>query len=133
MLVTEFEKHLLSVREVFVNFPNRIQKLEQDLKKVDMEIQDLVHVIEFKSINAFEGFKLCKEVQEARRRRRAIKDELDFFEPIKSLLSTAGKPTDHHINKTIGSVRKIEMHHKSRTYKMRVRKDLQKLIEGVTE
>ncbi|NMH68577.1 hypothetical protein HF072_07255 [Bacillus sp. RO3] len=131
--MTEFEKHLLSVREVFINFPNRIQKLEQDLKKADMEIMDLMHVIEFKSLNAFEGFKLCKQVQEARRRRRAIKDELDFFEPIKSLLSTAGKPSDHHINKTIGSVRKIEMHHKTRTYKMRVRKDLQKLIKEVNE
>jgi hypothetical protein len=130
MLVTEFEEHLLSVREVFVNYPNRIINLERDLRNVEMEIVDLLHVIEFKNFNAYEGFKLSKEVKDARHRRRLIKDELEFLEPIKSLLNVVAKPSSHHINQTIGSIRKVEMHQRGRSYRMRVRKDLQKQLKG---
>ncbi|WP_034757730.1 hypothetical protein [Rossellomorea vietnamensis] len=131
--MTEYEDHLKSIREVFVNYPNKIINLERDLRNVEMEIVDLLHVIEFKSFNAYEGFKLCRDVKDARKRRRQIKDELEFMEPIKKLLGVTTKPTSHHIDQTIGKVRKVEMHQKGRSYRMRVRKDLQKLIKGDTE
>lgn len=123
----EIEQALQSVRDVFVNYPKRIETNEEALKKIDQEIQDIMHVIELNNFSASKGYILAKELKKARQERRRIKDELELLEPIKSFLGYQ-KPTEKNIGKTIGDVRNVQNVHRARTYKMRVREDLQNLV-----
>ncbi|TYR75555.1 hypothetical protein FZC79_10315 [Rossellomorea vietnamensis] len=125
--MTEFEKNLQAVREVFVDYPKRYENNETQLKRIDQEIQDILHVIELNNFNAAIGYKLSKELQKARQERRRIKDELEMMDPIKELLAFP-KPTEKNISKTIGSVRQVITKHGARTYRMRIREDLQEMI-----
>lgn len=45
--------------------------------KIDKEISDILHYIEFYSFNACEGYKLAKELKELRLKRRDIKNQLE--------------------------------------------------------
>lgn len=121
------EQALSSVRDVFVNYPKRIEHNEEALKKVELEIQDLLHLIELTNFNASKGYRLAKELQKARQRRRAIKDELETLEPIREFIKYT-KPTEKNISKTIGEVRKVKNVHGTRTYKLKVRTDIQEVI-----
>lgn len=56
--------------------------LEKDLLKVDMEIQDCLHYIEFMKLNAAQGYQAYKLLKERRVRRRSIKNELQVLDII---------------------------------------------------
>lgn len=126
--MTEIEQALISVRQVFVYYPKEYEKKEEALKKCDQEIQDLMHVIELSNFNAYQGFDLAKQLQKVRNERRVIKDEIELLKSVKELLSY-GKPTEKNLNKIIGEVRGIQRRQEVRTYKMRVREDLQEMIK----
>lgn len=125
--MNEIIQALQSVREVYAEFPKRLDSAQEELKKVDSEIQDILHVIELTSFDACKGFKWAKELQKLRKERRRLKDEIESLEPIKELISYQ-KPSEKNINKVLGDVRKIETRHKNRGYSMRVRHDLQGLM-----
>lgn len=122
----DIEQTLQAVKEVYVNYPK--QQNEEALKKVEKEIVDIEHLIEIRNFNASEGYKYAKELKRARVERRRIKDEMALLGPIKDLLMYA-KPRDKNITKTINDVQGILASHKVRTYKMRVRDDLQELVK----
>ncbi|MEH6941505.1 hypothetical protein [Bacillus sp. JJ722] len=117
------------VRDVYVNFPRLYEKLQSDLKNLEMEQQDLLHLIEFKAFNASDGYKYSKDLQRVRNQRREIKNNIELLKPIMELNKYQQKPSDKIINKALGDVRRITNEHGERTYKMRVRDDLQELIK----
>ncbi|MEK5065920.1 hypothetical protein [Cytobacillus sp. FSL R5-0596] len=125
--MNEVIQSLQSMREVYAEFPKRLDGAQEELKKVDSEIQDILHVIELTNFDACKGYKWAKELQKLRKERRRLKDEIESLEPIKELLSYQ-KPSEKNINKILGDVRKIETRHKNRGYSMRVRHDLQELM-----
>lgn len=125
----EIEQHLQSIREVFVNYPKLYEHNLEQLKRIDQEIQDILHAIELNNFNASDGYKLAKELQTARKVRRELKDQLELLEPLKEFVSFV-KPTEKNIGSTLGNVRIIKQRHNVRTYKMRIRDDLQSLIEN---
>jgi vacuolar-type H+-ATPase subunit I/STV1 len=124
----DIEQALQSVKDVYVNYPKRMQQNEEALKKVEKEIQDLLHVIELKPFNASDGYKYAKQLQEARKERRSLKDEAEIFAPVKELLKFT-KPTEKNITKTINEIQGIKSRHQDRLYKMRIREDLQELVK----
>ncbi|WP_137744567.1 hypothetical protein [Robertmurraya siralis] len=124
----EIIQSLKAVRDVYINYPKRLELNQEELKKIDSEIQDILHVIELTSFNASDGYKWAKELQRLRKSRRMLKDELEQLEKIKDFLNFP-KPTEKVINKTIGELRTIESRKENRTYHMRMRKDLQELIK----
>lgn len=126
--MNEIEQALMAVREVYINFPKRITLLEEQLKDLDKEIQDLLHVQELADLNASEGFKQYKEMQKARRERRKVKNELELLEFVKQL-QAMGKPSEKVLNKAIGDVRGLSKTQNVRFYKMKIRDDLQELIK----
>lgn len=126
--MSEIEQALKSVRDVYVNYPKRMELLEQQLKTLESEIQDLLHIQELVDLNASDGFKQYKEMQKARQERRKIKNELELLTFLKEL-KAVGKPSEKLLNKLIGEVRKTESLQKNRKYGMRVRDDLQELIK----
>ncbi|WP_339147654.1 MULTISPECIES: hypothetical protein [unclassified Sutcliffiella] len=124
----DVEQSLLAVREVYVNAPRRVQHIEESLRSVEEEIQDILHVIELGRFNASDGYKLAKELQNARIERRKLKDALELLKPIKDLM-TFTKPTESNIGKVLGDLRNIKKRHQNRGYRMRKRSDLEQMIK----
>lgn len=60
----------------------RKDKLTNQLSKVDKEICDILHYIEFCNLNAAQGYKAYKMIKERRIRRRSIKNELQVLDII---------------------------------------------------
>ncbi|MET3700170.1 hypothetical protein SAMN05877753_1235 [Bacillus oleivorans] len=125
--MTEYEQALIAVRDVFVHYPKRYEHCEEELRKVEQEIQDLLHAIELSNFNASTGYQLSKQLQKARKDRRRLKNELELLDSIKEFISYA-KPTEKNINKIITDLRTTEQRQLVRVYKMRVRDDLQEMV-----
>ncbi|MFE8704113.1 hypothetical protein ACFYKX_26450 [Cytobacillus sp. FJAT-54145] len=126
--MSEIINALQAVRDVYINFPKRYELNQEALKKLESEIQDILHIIEFTNFNAAHGYKWAKELKRLREERRALKEELELLEPVRDFLSFP-KPTEKNISRIIGDVRNIEGRQSNRSYRMRVRNDLQELIK----
>jgi hypothetical protein len=83
--------------------------------KVDQEISDILHYIEFFSFNACEGYKLAKRLKELRLRRRDIKNQLEAIEIVNQ--HTCNMLTDGKTNKALCNI-------ESKQYTPRVLKEL---------
>lgn len=78
------ENSLNSLSTQLTGLMNNKPYLERELSKVDLEIQDLVHYLEFYSFSASEGYKIAKAIKDCRLRRRKIKDELQVINIMKT-------------------------------------------------
>lgn len=70
--------------------------------KIDQEISDILHYIEFYSFSACDGYKLAKELKELRLKRRDIKNQLQAINIIKT--HTCNMLTDGRTNKALCSI-----------------------------
>lgn len=94
---------------------HRKDELVQQLSKVDQELSDVNHYIEFCNLNAAQGYKVYKMIKDRRIKRRSIKNELQVVDIIlsKKICETA---TDE-IQKAIAGI-------DQRTYEPRVLNEL---------
>lgn len=94
---------------------HRKDELVQQLSKVDQELSDVNHYIEFCNLNAAQGYKAYKMIKDRRIKRRSIKNELQVVDIIlsKKICETA---TDE-IQKAIAGM-------DQRTYEPRVLNEL---------
>lgn len=94
---------------------HRKDNLLSQLSKIDQELSDINHYIEFVNLNAAQGYKTYKMIKDRRIKRRSIKNELDVLNIIlgKKISETA---TDE-IQKAISGMDK-------RTYEPRVLNEL---------
>ena len=90
---------------------HRKDELLSQLSKVDQELSDINHYIEFCNLNAAQGYKAYKMIKERRIKRRSIKNELEVLSIIlgKKISDTASD----EIQKAIAGMDK-------RTYEPRV-------------
>ncbi|GIN22520.1 hypothetical protein [Siminovitchia fordii] len=121
------EKALQSVREIYVNTPKQYELANNELKKINDEIQDILHIFELGKVDAIAITKLGKDLKKLRKQRRKLKEEIEVLEKVKRFISHQ-KPTEKIINNSIGEVRSTIEKQKKRSYKLRVRKDLQHLL-----
>lgn len=56
-----------------------------NLSKIDQELSDMLHYIEFHKFSACDGYKLCKKLQQILDRRRVIKNELRVIQETQKL------------------------------------------------
>jgi hypothetical protein len=56
---------------------NAYDSFSKEQSKFDKMTEDLLHKIELTSLSASDGYKLCKQLQDIRRGRREIKDEME--------------------------------------------------------
>ena len=94
---------------------HRKDELLNQLSKVDKELSDINHYIEFCNLNAAQGYKAYKMIKERRIKRRSIKNELEVLSIIlgKKISDTASD----EIQKAIAGMDK-------RTYEPRVMTEL---------
>lgn len=122
----DIEQCLKMVRFIFVECPKLLGNLQDELVKIDHENQDLLHVLELGKLNAVQRTKIVNEIVKLRKTRRQIKNDIEILNSIEGLFHQ--KPNEHNIGKALGDIRKIKKNHELRTYKMRVRTDLQELL-----
>ncbi len=124
----DIENLATTLRFIIQEAPKRLEANVNDVSVCDREIIDIEHVLELTNFNASEGYNYARAIQTVKKRRRRLKDEIELLTPlveaIKELTVKQGE-----LNRMIGEVRKVKMNHDKRTYRMRVRHDLQPVID----
>lgn len=127
-MISRIEKELQAVRNVVVNYPQQYNQLLEMLTRLDQERQDLLHVLELASLDAVKQSKIARELKKVSAERRRVKNELEVLQEISNLVES-GLNNDT-IGIAVGKIRKIARSQENRRYYMRVRKDLQKYVDG---
>jgi len=122
------EEKLLIVLDVFIKYPQKYEELKQYLQIIGSERQDLLHALELGKLNAIQRTKLVNELKEVQSKRRKIKDELEILDEIKRFASTV-RLKERQINEIIERIKSIKERQEKRTYTMRVRTDLQDVVD----
>lgn len=82
---SDFERWILSIGS-FERFIDSIETLKEDLKaelfKVNNEMCDLLHYIEFGKLNACQGWEAAEMMKNTRQQRRKIKDAMYIVDEI---------------------------------------------------
>lgn len=73
----QFEDKKYSLK-AFIDSMDDSGQLSIDLSQVDKELEDMKHYIEFSCLNAAEGYKAFKKMQDLLLKRRTIKDKMNF-------------------------------------------------------
>lgn len=112
---------LKSVKEVY----------DRNLEEVaycDAEYIDLTHALEFLGQEQIQFLDLTKQLQDNRRRRRRAKDENERLQPLYDLV-TQNTGIVEDVNKGRRKVQDIIKTQAARSYKSRVRNDMQFLFD----
>ena len=73
----QFEDKKSSLR-AFIDSMDDSGTLSMEMSQVDKELEDMKHYIEFSCLNAADGYKAFKKMQDLLLRRRTIKDKMNF-------------------------------------------------------
>jgi hypothetical protein len=80
--LAKLKKDLVITDRTMCNLNEMYSKVYSDLTAAGDEIDDLEHAIEFKTVNAAQGYQLMAELKRARRKRREAKDAKFLLEII---------------------------------------------------
>lgn len=128
----DIEQTATFLRDAITEIPKRYNYDLTEVKQLDKETQDLLHLMELSNFNAFEGYKASKELQTVRRTRRDCKDEYELLEPLIEVMKQM-QPHVKQLNRIIGEIRKLKHKQESRKYRTRVRFDLQDKFKELTK
>ncbi|SFL39457.1 hypothetical protein SAMN04487943_101331 [Gracilibacillus orientalis] len=122
--LADVEQTASIINNAIRDLPDTFNKNKNEVSQLENEIQDLLHVIEFSSFNAHEGWKLSKQLKKARTKRRTLKNENEQIEP---LLSFCKKTRNYlgELDDVIQDIHQVKKNQKNRTYRCRVLEDLQ--------
>lgn len=119
------EEVLISMKNFFENIDKLKTDLEQEIKRVELERDDLLHELELGNLNAVELTKVAVVLRDVMKERRKYKDELARVMTLKGF-------TDKYNNKLIigdilqvlKNLKTLESNNEKRHYTPRVIKDL---------
>ena len=123
--MTTEEEFLIEMKIFFENIDKLKTDLEQEIRRVELERNDLLHELELGNLNAVELTKVAIVLRDVLKERRQYKDELAKVMTLKGF-------TDKYNNKLIvgdiiqvlKNLRTLEKNNKERTYNPRVIKKL---------
>ena len=119
------EKFLIEMKNFFENIDKLKTDLEKEIKRTELERNDLLHEIELGNLNAVQLTKVASVLKDVLKERRQYKDELDKVMTLKGF-------TDKYNNKLITgdiiqvlkNLRTLEQNKEKRKYKARVIEDM---------
>lgn len=126
----DIEETAQFIRNAIKDIPKRYSDNLDEITHLEKERSDWIHLMELRDLGLYEGWKAYKGLQKVERKRRKLKDEniqLKYLAPV--LKEMNGKVTK--LNESIGSIRKEKVYLEKRSYRTKVRKDLEKVINGV--
>jgi len=127
-LYDDIEQTIITVRNAIRDLPERYKANHDEIGKLDQETQDLLHLAEFKDLDVRRGFRMYKELQKVRKRRRELKNENELIAPVIDIFKEYSKRLDE-LNRAIGTIRNKKKLQKDRHYTFKVRKDLGETIK----
>lgn len=119
---------LQALKRITIEYPKYENRLRKEFNKVSSERQDLLHVIELGKLDAIQFGKVSRELKEVQIKRRELKNELEIFEELNRHFNIK-KPKSDKYDFIIKRIEDVFGKIKNRKYTMRVREDLQKLVE----
>lgn len=127
------EEFLVNMKQFFEGIDKVKANLEQEINRVELERNDLLHELELAKLNAVEMSQVAKALRDVLRERRIYKDELAKVMTLKGF-------TDKYNNKLIigdiiqvlKDLRTLEKNNETRKYTPRVIKNL-KCVEAKDE
>jgi len=127
------EEFLINMKQFFEGIDKVKANLEQEINRVELERNDLLHELELAKLNAVEMSQVAKALRDVLRERRIYKDELAKVMTLKGF-------TDKYNNKLIigdiiqvlKNLRTLEKNNETRKYTPRVIKNL-KCVEAKDE
>lgn len=121
--VSEIEFAAKQLAEALNHVPNQIERLETEIQLCDQETQDLLHLIEFSNCHASDGYKLYKDLQITRRKRREFKEELEALKLFDERMKKQ-RPMNQQMSVLNYDIEKQKDKRANRNYTPRVRSDL---------
>ena len=122
-IVTNYATQIVTI---FQNVINTYEYNEASIKRIEGELQDILHEIELtNSKDMFSGYKLYKEIRELRIERRKCKNENELLRDMYEYFK--GEEAQHFKNKiqqVQGSSAKLAKIQENRTYTPKQRSDL---------
>ncbi|SDX64312.1 hypothetical protein [Salimicrobium album] len=126
----DMETFLTDLRNTLKDAPKEYDQLHQDLKRVEGELNDIHHYIEFCNINAAQAWKVYDSQRTLYRERRTIKDRMETLKATKHLFDRMRKQYGNEMNQVLGNVRKLKETQKVRSYRPRVRSEYAEIINN---
>jgi len=93
------------------------------IQQCETETQDLLHEIELTKFDVQRGYKLAKQLQEIRQRRRELKDTVELLRSIKDFVDS-NKQLKISLFKTLTGMERTEENQGCRKYTPRIREDI---------
>ncbi len=107
----------------FLNFLTASKQLcefcKAEMDKQDKLTQDILHSMELGDLTYSQRAKLATRLAICRKDRRYYKDRVEELEPVREYLE-ANKKAYNELTKLLGTVRKSEKYHSSRTYRPKI-------------
>lgn len=119
----EIELAARQLHQAMEKVPTQIIRLTKEIELCDQETSDLLHLIELSKFHASEGYRLCRDLQITRQKRRQCKDELESLKQLDERLKK-NRPITQQTSLIESIVHNRKSVFKNRTYKPRVRSDL---------
>lgn len=117
----------LYIIEQFIYLMNSIESTYQhnldEITLAELETTDLEHEIEFTNFGASDGFKIYKQFQEVRRRRRIHKNQNEVLRYFRKFASTHTE-LKGELKQLVGHMNNMRKEQKERVYNARVLKGL---------
>lgn len=122
MTIKEF---LVNMKQFFEGIDKVRTNLEQEISKVELERNDLLHELELAKLNAVEMTKVAKKLREVLKERRLYKDELAKVMTLKGFTDKYNKKLIvGDIIQVLKNLRTLEKSNETRKYNPRVIKEL---------
>ena len=119
------EEFLISMKNFFENIDKLKADLEQEIKRVEMERNDMLHELELGNLNAIELTKVAVTLRGILKERRKYKDELAKVMTLKGFTDKCNnKLIVGDIIQVLKNLRTLEKNNAERQYNPRVIKDL---------
>lgn len=115
-MINSSEDILSQIIEACTHGVDLFNYYNNELSKVDLLTQDILHEIELSTFNVVKGYHLAKKLKEVRLQRRIIKNECELLQPLIDFLNG----TKANADKLQKSLLKREFSQSKRKYSPRI-------------
>lgn len=109
------------------------QELAEELKRVDLMQEDVLHIIELMSFNAVEGYKFSKMLQIIRQARRKIKNRFEERREMREILKDYRATFKAKLSGSLAKTERLPIKQHNRSYRLRELQELEGFNKVIAE
>ena len=128
--VSSIKDTVLQLENLMKSIPKQVDRINKELQLCDQEISDIMHVIELSNFHASDGYRLAKDIQITRKKRRELKDELVSLLAIQTT-SKKHRPTLNQTEAITSTIKQEIGRRKDKKYTPRVRTDFAETFKSL--